>query len=77
MAPSVNGLESQFYLVHGRDLLEGRLSHLQNYWRYIGEQPGRLAVQELRKMWKTHVHCSRGQDRQNLKQIGNTILPRT
>ena len=55
MAPSVNDLESPFYLVHGRDPLERRLSHLQNYCRYVGEQPGKLAVQELRKMWKMHV----------------------
>ena len=39
VAPSVHDLESPFYLVHGRDPLEGRLSHLQNYCRYVGEQP--------------------------------------
>ena len=39
IAPSVDGLESQFYLVHGRDPVEGRLSNLQNYCRYIGDQP--------------------------------------
>ena len=55
VAPLVNDLEPPFYLVHGRDPLEGRLSHLQNYCRYVREQPGRLAVQEIRKMWKTHV----------------------
>ena len=54
IAPSVNYLESPFYLVHNRDPLKGRLSHLQNYCRYIREQPGRLAVQELRNMWKRH-----------------------
>ena len=47
IAPSVNDLESPFYLIHGRDPLEGRLSHLQNYCWYVGEQPGRLAEQEL------------------------------
>ena len=45
-------LQSPFYLVHGRDPLEGRLSNLQNYCRYVRDQPGQLAVQELRKMWK-------------------------
>ena len=55
VAPSVNDLESAFYLVHGRDPLEGRLIHHQNYCRYVGEQPSRLAVQELRNMWKTHT----------------------
>ena len=52
IAPSVDDLESQFDLVNGRDPLEGRLSNLQNYCRYVGDQPGQLAVQELRKMWK-------------------------
>ena len=55
IAPSVNNLESPFYLVHGRDLLEGRLSNLKNYCRYVGGQPGQLAVQALRKMWKLHA----------------------
>ena len=39
IAPYVDDFESPFYLVHGRDLLEGRLSNLQNYCRYIGDQP--------------------------------------
>ena len=54
-APSVDDLESPFYLVHGRDPLEGRLINLQNYCRYVGDQPGQLAVWELRKMWKLHA----------------------
>ena len=44
-----------FYLVHSRDPLEGRLSNLQNYCRHVGDQPGGLAVQELRKIWKLHA----------------------
>ena len=55
MAPLINDLESPFDLVHDTDLLEGRLSHLQKYCRYVGEQPGRLAVRDLRNMWKMHV----------------------
>ena len=31
IAPTVDDLESPFYIVHGRDPLEGRLSNLQNY----------------------------------------------
>ena len=46
---------SAFYLVHGRDPLEYRPGNLQNYCRYIGDQPGHLAVQELWKMWKIHA----------------------
>ena len=52
---SLNDLESPFYLIHGRHPLEGRLSNLQSYCRYIGDQPGQLAVQELWKMWKLHA----------------------
>ena len=55
IAPSVDDLESPFYLVQGRDPLDGRISNLPNYCRYIGDQPGQLAVQELRKMWKLHA----------------------
>ena len=40
IAPSVDDFGSPFYLVHGRDPLKGRLSSLQNYCRYIGDQPG-------------------------------------
>ena len=55
IALSVDDLESPFYLVHGRDQLEERLSYLQNYCRHVSDQPSQLAVQELRKMWKLNV----------------------
>ena len=55
VAPLVNNFESPFYLVQGSELFKGRLSHLQKYCRYVGEQPGRLVVQELRNVWKTHA----------------------
>ena len=51
----VDDLESPFYLVYGQDLLEGRLSNLQNYCRYMGDQPRRLVVQELQRIWKLHT----------------------
>ena len=40
IALSVDDVESPFYLVHGRNPLEGRLSNLENYCRYVGDQPG-------------------------------------
>ena len=55
IAPSVNDLESPFFLVFGRDPLKGRLSHLQNYCRYLGMEPGQLAVDKLKCMWKLHA----------------------
>ena len=55
IAPSVDDLKSPFYLVHGRDPLKGIPSNLQNYCRYVSDQFGQLAVQQLRKMWKLHV----------------------
>ena len=42
--PSVDDLESPYYLIHGQGPLEGRLSNLQNCCRYMGDQPGLLAV---------------------------------
>ena len=55
ISPTANGLESPFYLVFRRDPLEGRLTHIQGYCRYDGEQPGRQMVQELQKLWKVHA----------------------
>ena len=55
IAPSVNDLKSPFFLVFGRDPLEGRLSHLQNYCRYLGTEPVQLAVDKLKCMWKLHA----------------------
>ena len=42
---------------------EERLSNLQNYCRYIGDEPSWLAVQKLRKMWKLHVKLPEGNRR--------------
>ena len=50
IAPSVDDLESPFYLLYGGDPLEGRLSNLQNFCRYVGDQPGQIVVQDLRKL---------------------------
>ena len=54
-APSIDDLECPFYLVHGRNLIKGRLSNLQNYCRYVSDQPSWLAVQQLRTMWRLHA----------------------
>ena len=62
IAPTVNDLESPFFLVFGRDLLKGRLSHLQNYCRYLRTEPGPLPADKLRCMWRLHaelLHDSR------------------
>ena len=55
ISPTANGLESPFYLVFGRDPMEGRLAHIQGYCRYVREQSGRQMVQELQKLWKIHM----------------------
>ena len=54
IAPTVNDLESPF-LAFGRDPLKGRLSHLQNYCRYLGTESGQLAVDKLKCMWRLHA----------------------
>ena len=41
IVPSVHGLKSPFYLVHGRDPLEGRLSNLQNIVDTLVTNPGK------------------------------------
>ena len=55
VVPLVKDLESPYYLIHGHALLEGRLINILSYCRYMGDQPGRLAVQELQKLWKVHA----------------------
>ena len=55
VVPSVNNLESPFFLAFGRDPLENRLRHLQNYCRYQGMKPGQLAVDKLKSVWKLHA----------------------
>ena len=62
IAPAVNDLESPFFLVFGRDPLKGRLTHLQNCCRYLGTEPGQLAVDKVKCMWRLHaelLHNSR------------------
>ena len=54
ITPSVDDLEPPYYLIHGQDPIKGRLSNLHNYCRYMCDQPGRLAIQELQKLWKIH-----------------------
>ena len=55
ITPLVDDLESHSFLVYGRDLIDGRVSNLQNYCRYLGNQTGQVAVQELRKLWELHA----------------------
>ena len=55
IAPTVNDLKSPFFLVFGSDPLEGRLSHLQNYCKYLRTEPWQLAVDKLKSMWKLHA----------------------
>ena len=60
IAPSVDDLDSPYYLIHGWDSLKGRLSNLQNYYRYMGDKLGWLAIQELQKLWKLHAKLLAG-----------------
>ena len=55
IAPTVNDLKSPFFLVFDRDPLKGRLSHLQNYCRYLRIEPGQLAVDKFKCMWRLHA----------------------
>ena len=55
LSPSMDDLESPFYPLHVRDSIEGRLSNLLSYCRYLGDLPRQVAVQELRKLVKLHA----------------------
>ena len=49
ISPNVNDFKLPFFLVFSRDPLEGRLSLLQNYCRYLRTQVGELALDKLRR----------------------------
>ena len=55
IAPTVNDLKSPFFLVFGRDPLEGRLNHLQNNCGYLRTEPVKLGVDKLKRMSKLHA----------------------
>ena len=63
---TANGLESPYYLVFGRDPLEGRLTHIQGYCRYVREQPERQMVYELQK------HCMTSEQKRIQKKVMTT-----
>ena len=55
ITPFFHDLESPFFLFFGRDPLEGRLGHLQNYCSYLGIELELLAVDKVNGMWKLHA----------------------
>ena len=56
MTPSADDLESPFFLVHGRDPLEGhtRLLGLGSI-RYLGDDKGLILFAKLHKLWSAHA----------------------
>ena len=46
---------SLYSILYLDESLERRLSNLQNYCRYMGDQSGRLVVEELQRTWKLHA----------------------
>ena len=58
MIPTSDDLESPFFLIHGRDPLEGcaRLFSLGDI-RYMGSDKGLILFAELCKLWLTHARC--------------------
>ena len=56
ITPTADDLESPFFLVHGRDPLEGctRLLGLGSI-RYLGDYKGLILFTELHKSWSAHA----------------------
>ena len=54
--PTSDDLESPFFLIHGRDPLEGctRLFSSSNT-RYMGNEKGLILFTKLRKLWLSHA----------------------
>ncbi len=56
ISPSCQGAEPPFYLVHGRDPIEGKMSHFTNFSRFLGDPTtGELVIKEMRKVWTLHM----------------------
>ena len=57
--PTAGDLESPFFLIHGRDLLEGCTGLLEllekNDIRYLGEDKGLILFAEICKLWSAHA----------------------
>ena len=54
--PTSDDLESPFFLIHGRDPLEGCTVLLgSGDTRYMGDEKGLIFFAELRKLWLTHA----------------------
>ena len=49
-------MESPFFLIHGRDPLEGHAGMFgSGDIRYMGEDKGLILLAKLRKLWLTHA----------------------
>ena len=56
---TADDLESPFFLIHGRDLLEGYAGLLgSGNIRYLGNNKGLILFAELHKLWLTHTKSS-------------------
>ena len=59
--PTADDLESPFYLVHGRDSLEGHTGLLgKSYIRYLGDDKGLILFADICKLWLAHPKALRG-----------------
>ena len=56
LTPTSDYLESPFFLIHGRDPLEGHTGLFSSGdTRYMGNEKGLILFAELRKLWLTHA----------------------
>ena len=54
--PTSDDLESPFFLIHGRDPLEGHAGLVcSGDTRYMGNEKGLILFAKLRKLWSTHA----------------------
>ena len=54
--PTSDALESPFFLIHGRDPLEGCAGlFCSGDTRYMGDEKGLILFAKLRKLWLTHA----------------------
>ena len=69
MTTTADDLESPFFLVHGRDPLEGCTGLLgKGNIRYLGDDKGLILFAEIHKLWSAHAKAL-----QESRQIKNKV----
>ena len=73
--PTADDLESPFFLIHGRDLLEGHTGLLgKNDIRYLGDDKGLILFAEIHKLWLANAKALQENRQLKKKRLRKTNI---